>query len=80
MKATILAQNEMIVRAGEQDLAGGGMMPLGNQSHVPVRLFGKPLSQARGKCRINVLHDDDRNFQRGRDLGENLGQGVGTTG
>ena len=80
MKPTILAQNEMIVGAGKQDLAGGGLMPLDNECHAPLRLLGEPLPQARGKCRVDVLDDDNRNFERGWELGEDLRQRVGTAG
>ena len=80
MQPAILAHDEMVVGAGEQDLAGGGPVPLDNERHAPARLFGEPLSQARGKCRVDVLDDDDRGLECRGEMGEDLGQGIGTTG
>ena len=69
MQPAILAQDEVIVGAGEQDLAGGGPMPLDDQRHAPARLLGEPLAQPRGKCRIDVLDDDDRGLECRREAG-----------
>ena len=63
MQPAILAHDEMVIGAGEQDITGDGLVALDNERHSPVCLLGEPLSQARGKCRIDMLDDDNRGLR-----------------
>ena len=55
-------------------------MSFGGQHHAPVRLLGEPLPKAGGKCRVDVLDDDDPGFERGGKPRKNFGQGLGAAG
>src|SRR5262249_19946742 len=49
MEAAVLAQDQMVIGDGEQDLAGNGPVPFSDQSDRPMRLLGEPLTQPPGQ-------------------------------
>ena len=79
MQPTILAHDEMVIGAGEQNITGDGLMAFDNECHSPLRLIGEPLSQPRGKCRIDMLDDDNRGLECCGEMSEDFRQCVGTS-
>ena len=57
-----------------------GRCPSTTSVDTPMRLLREPLSQARSKCRIDMLDDDDRGIEVVGQDGEDLGQGIRPAG
>ena len=80
MQAAIFAHDQVVVSSREQDFAHSRLMSFSGQLHAAACLLGEPLAQTRGKCRIDMLNDDDARRERGGKPRKDLGQGLRTAG
>ena len=74
MKPAVCAQNQMIVRAGEQNLSLGQLHSVSDELDFSSRVLAQPLAQPGGEGGVYMLHDHDRRFQGRGKLGEDLRQ------